>query len=166
MLQDQASTPWSHLDEQGTGLTVDCFMTTLMSQAGNALRRTLTVSYASQFGLTVSEWRLLSLIGHAQRLAFSDLVVQSTSDKALVSRTLKPMEARGLVELQPEGNTPRKKLYCQITEQGMALYRQAMPTAQAAQAAAIRSLSREERDIMFRALHRVHAYCQELEASK
>ena len=48
-------------------------------------------------------------------LAFSDLVKQSTSDKALVSRTLKLLEGRGLVELQAEGNTPRKKVYCAVT---------------------------------------------------
>ena len=36
------ATPWTDLDPQGTGLTVDVFITTLMSQVGNALRRTVT----------------------------------------------------------------------------------------------------------------------------
>lgn len=66
-----AADPWSDLDEEGTGLTVDAFLTTLMSQVGNALRRTITVPYADGAGLTVSEWRLLSLIAHAGELPFS-----------------------------------------------------------------------------------------------
>ena len=90
-------TPWSELDEAGSTLTVDAFITTMLSEIGNALRRTITIPYAEQFGLSVSEWRVLALVAHARRIAFSDLVVQSTSDKALVSRTLRLLENRGLV---------------------------------------------------------------------
>jgi len=154
-----AATPWSELDEQGTGLTVDAFITTLMSQVGNALRRTITVPYAEQFGLTVSEWRLLALVAHAKRIAFSDLVTQSTSDKALVSRTLKLLEGRALVQLEAEGAGPRKKMWCRITPQGEALHREAIPIARARQAAAIRVLPPEERDAMYRALLRLRAHC-------
>jgi hypothetical protein len=94
---EPAGNPWTALDEAGSGLTVDAFLTTLMSQVGNALRRTITVPYADAAELTVSEWRLLALIAHAGELPFSALVVQSTSDKALVSRTLRLLEERGLV---------------------------------------------------------------------
>lgn len=160
---DEAPTPWHELDESGTGLTVDAFITTLMSQVGNALRRTITLPYAEQFGLSVSEWRLLSLVAHAQRVAFSDLVLQSSSDKALVSRTLKLLEGRGLVALEAEGNTPRKKVYCVITERGQELHSQAIPIARARQAAAIRALPVEERDAMYRALLKLRAYCRDME---
>jgi len=164
MNEAPAPTPWTDLDEHGSHLTVDAFITTLMSQVGNALRRTITVPYAEQFGLTVSQWRLLSLLAHAGRLAFSDLVVQSTSDKALVSRTLKLLENRGLVELQAEGSTPRKKVFCAITPAGQALHRDAIPVARARQAAAIRVLPPEERDAMYRALMRLRDHCRQAEA--
>jgi len=158
-------TPWSHLNAQGDGLTVEDFITTLMSQVGNALRRTITVPYAEQHDLTVSEWRLLALIAHSKRLAFSDLVIQSTSDKALVSRALKRLEAKGLVELQGEGNTPRKKIFCQVTEQGETLHAQVMPLARASQAAAIRVLPEDERNAMYSALMRLRAHCEQTEAA-
>lgn len=163
-LPENDPSPWHDLDEAGTGLTVDAFITTMMSQVGNALRRTITLPYADQFGLSVSEWRLLSLVAHAQRVAFSDLVLQSSSDKALVSRTLKLLEGRGLVALEAEGNTPRKKIYCVITQSGRELHAQAIPIARSRQAAAIRSLPVEDRDAMFRALLKLRAYCKEMEA--
>ncbi|GGH51964.1 hypothetical protein GCM10010975_06060 [Comamonas phosphati] len=161
MSKQRSETPWAQLDKSGEGLTVDDFITTLMSQVGNALRRTITVPYAEKFGLTVSEWRLLALIAHARTLAFSDLVTQSTSDKALVSRTLKLLESRGLVRLHGEGNTPRKKIYCHITEQGDALHAQVIPLARAGQASAICVLPVEERNAMYSALVRLRAYCQQ-----
>jgi DNA-binding MarR family transcriptional regulator len=153
-------TPWTELDEAGTGLTVDAFITTLMSQVGNALRRVVTLPYADQFGLSVSEWRLLALLAHAESLAFSDLVQQSTSDKALVSRTLKLLESRGLVDLRGEGNTPRKKVFCSITPAGRALHAEAIPIARQRQAEAIRVLSPSERDAMYRALVKLREYCR------
>ena len=162
-LAPEAPTPWHDLDEAGSSLTVDAFITTLMSQVGNALRRTITLPYADQFGLSISEWRLLALVAHAQRMAFSDLVLQSSSDKALVSRTLKLLEGRGLVSLEAEGNTPRKKVYCVITPSGHDLHAQAIPIAKARQAAAIRALPVEERDAMYRALLRLRAYCRDME---
>jgi DNA-binding MarR family transcriptional regulator len=161
MNKKTCETPWSQLNAQGDGLTVDDFITTLMSQVGNALRRTITVPYAEKHDLTVSEWRLLALIAHSKRLAFSDLVVQSTSDKALVSRALKRLQAKGLVDLQGEGNTPRKKIFCRITEQGEALHAQVMPLARASQAAAIRALPEDERNAMYRALMRLRAHCEQ-----
>ena len=151
--------PWAELDEAGNGLTVDNFLTTLMSQTGNALRRTITLPYAEEFGLTVSEWRLLSLLAHAKRLPFAELVLQSTSDKALVSRTLRLLEGRGLVEIQAEGATPRKRLTCLITPAGEALHDQVMPIARQRQAAMIRLLTPEERRVMYRSLRKLHRYC-------
>ena len=151
------------MDESGEGLTVDAFITTLMSQVGNALRRTITTPYAERFGLSVSEWRLLSLIAHSERIAFSELVEQSTSDKALVSRGLKRLEMQDLVLLQGEGNTPRKKIFCQVTAKGAALHREAIPFARAAQAAAICAIAPEDRDAMFRGLMALREYCKSRE---
>lgn len=158
-----AHTPWHDLDEAGSTLTVDAFITTMLSEVGNALRRTLTQTYAQQFDLSVSEWRVLSLVAHAGQIAFSELVVRSTSDKALVSRTLKLLEQRGLVQLQSEGNTPRKKVFCAVTAAGQALHDQAIPIARQRQAAAIRTLAPDERDAMFGALVKLRAYCREAE---
>jgi len=166
VLADQPATPWTELDEAGTTLTVDAFITTMMSQVGNALRRTITLPYAEQFGVSVSEWRVLSLVAHAGRVAFSDLVRQSTSDKALVSRTLKLLEGRGLVELQAEGNTPRKKVYCVVTPAGKTLHSDAIPIARRRQAAAIRVLTPDERDAMYRALLKLREYCRAAEEAR
>jgi DNA-binding MarR family transcriptional regulator len=151
--------PWDQLDASGEGLTVNNFLTTWMSLVSNALRRTITLPYAEQYGLTVSEWRVLSLIAHAKRLPFAELVVQSTSDKSLVSRTLRLLEARGLVAVLAEGNTPRKKLTCLITEAGDALHAQVIPIARRRQAEMILCLSPEERQVMLRSLQKLYAVC-------
>ncbi|MFS8974022.1 MarR family transcriptional regulator [Cupriavidus necator] len=152
---DTPTSPWTDLDEAGTGLSVDNFLTTMLSQLVTALRSTVTKPYAEQFGLTVPEWRILALLAHARELPFAELVEQSTSDKALVSRTLRLLEERGLVHLTSTGNTPRKKLICAITEAGAALHDQVMPLARRGQAQVIRQLSPEEREAVYQGLRKL-----------
>ncbi|MGO4332294.1 MarR family winged helix-turn-helix transcriptional regulator [Cupriavidus sp. 2TAF22] len=151
--------PWAELDENGSGLVVDDFLTTMLSQLVNALRRTVTLPYAEKFELSVPEWRVLALLAHARPLPFAELVLQSTSDKALVSRTLRLLEGRGLVQLDSEGNTPRKKLICSITPAGLALHEQVMPLARKSQAEVIRLLEPGERRAMYQALRKLHGLC-------
>lgn len=150
---------WADLDEQGTGLTVDDFITTLTSRLVRVLRRTITVPYAHKFGLTVSEWRILSVLAHAGTLPFGELVVLSTADKALVSRTLRRLEARALVSIAAVGRSPRKKLICTVTPEGRALHDKVMPIARQRQAAVIRELTPEERCVVFHALKRLQRHC-------
>lgn len=151
--------PWFDLSEAGDGLTVDNFLTTFMSQVTNTLRRSITLPYAQQFDLTIPEWRLLSLLAHAKCLPFAELVLQSTSDKALVSRTLRLLEKRGFVEIQAEGNTPRKRLICFISAEGEALHEKIIPLARRSQAEVIRIMTPEERRVVFHALKRVQQSC-------
>lgn len=152
--------PWSALSDTGDGLTVDHFLTTVMAQVVSVLRRSITQPYAQKFGLTVPEWRLLSLLAHAKRLPFAELVVQSTSDKALVSRTMRLLEKRGLAEIQAEGNTPRKRLICLISAEGAALHAQVIPLARRRQAEVIQVMTPQERRVVFFALQRVQRSLQ------
>ena len=158
--RDEADCPWLDLDEAGTGLSVDNFLTTWMSRLGNALRRTITVPYAAQFGVTVTEWRMLSVIAHEGRLPFSELVVLSSTDKALVSRTLKLLEARGLVLLQASGRGRASKLLCRLSPAGLDLHDRMIQVARESQAAMIRRLSPDERQGLYRALCKLRAECE------
>ena len=153
--------PWEHLAPGGRGLSVGDFVTTVVSYAGNALRRTITQSYAEKYGLTISEWRILSVLAHAEELQFSDLVMLSATDKAQVSRTVKLMAARGLVDTEVQGRTRGQKVVCKVTKEGADLYRQVMPIAQRRQAAMLLRLSKEERTVLYRALKKLRAFCDE-----
>ena len=155
----ECASPWDSLDATGDGLTVDNFLTTRMSQAINLLRRTVTLPYAKAAGLTVSEWRILSLVAHTKTIPFAKLVVQSSSDKALVSRTVRLLEGRGFVRTQTDGNTPRKRVTVFITPEGDVLHARVIPIARQRQAAMIRVMTPEERRGMYHGLRKLIDQC-------
>lgn len=151
--------PWVDLDEHGTGLTVDNFLTTLVVRTGNALRRSVTLPYAESFELTMAEWRMLSVLAEAGSLPFSEMVRLSATDKSLVSRTLRLLETRNLVSLEAVNGSYRQGLVCKMTDAGIALYRKAMPVAQKAQADMIGVLTNSERKVLYRTLQKLRHAC-------
>ncbi len=144
--------PWEQIEEAGASLAIEDFLTTMMIHASNALRRAITVPYAEQAGLTVSEWRMLSVLAEARQLPFMELVVRAAADKAQVSRTLRLLEGRGLLSLHAEQQGARKWQTCRISPLGQALYEEIIPLARRRQAAVIRQLSPDDRAVLYRAL--------------
>jgi len=157
------ASPWTELDEHGSGLSVDNFITSWMNQLSHALRRTLTLSYAEPFGVSVAEWRMLAFIAHEGRLSFAQLARLSSTDKALVSRTLKLLEQRGLVQLQASGRGRASKLLCRLSPAGLDLHDQMIRVARERQAAMLRVLSPTERQGLYEALNKLKAECTRLE---
>lgn len=152
--------PWADLPADGDALAVHDFLTTLFSHTSNALRRAITLPYAARFELSVSEWRILSVLAHAGTLPFAELVELAAADKAQVSRAMRLLGERGLVEMQAPGAKSRKGLVCLMTERGQALYEEVIPIARRSQAAMILSLSREERSMLYAVLGKLRRQCE------
>jgi DNA-binding MarR family transcriptional regulator len=155
----ETASPWADLSPDGAGLAVHDFLTTMFSHTSNALRRAITLPYAERFQLTVSEWRILSVLADAGSLPFAELVELAAADKAQVSRALRLLGERGLVEVQTPGPRGRKGLICLMTEAGQALYQEIMPMAQRSQAEMILTLSREERHTLYTVLGKLRRQC-------
>jgi len=159
--KSDVQTPWDTLDESGQSLAVGDFITTMFSHTANGLRRTITVPYAEAADLTVSEWRMLSVLAHAGSLPFTDLVQQAVADKAQVSRSMRLLETRGLVQMKADDPSTKRKLTCYITKKGQRMYEEVMPIAQRAQAAMLLSLSPQERHTLYVVLRKLMQRCGE-----
>jgi DNA-binding MarR family transcriptional regulator len=152
--------PWDELAADGGGLGVHDFITTLFSHTANALRRRITVPYADRHGLSVSEWRVLSVLAVSGSLSFADLVDQAAADKAQVSRTLKLLGERGWVRVETLGSHRRGGVVCHMTPAGQALYETVLPEARRSQAAMILTLSPDERRMLYHILKRLRQRCE------
>ncbi len=153
----KATTPWSHIERDPGSLAVEDFPVTLLVQLGNALRRTVTTPYAEQFGLSESEWRIFTLVINFSPLNMGELVSLSVSDKALVSRSVKALKAKGLIDVVPDPGGHLKRLVCVKTAKGTALHTRIFPLAQRKQAEILAPLNREERDALYHCLRKLNA---------
>lgn len=156
--EQAAESPWHHLDPAGEGLIVHEFLTVKLSALIASMKRKVTASYSRPAGLSVPEWRLLALIAEDGTISFGALVVQSTTDKAQVSRTIKDLEKRGLITITPESPNDRKRLACSITPVGQELHDTIIGTARRMQAQVLCQLDPAERDQFYFALAKLQAF--------
>jgi DNA-binding MarR family transcriptional regulator len=151
------ASPWKDLSSDGDQLRVDDFITTQVVRLGIVLRKKITQRYVTSLGLTEPQWRILSVMAESPHMAMTQLVTEAVINKALVSRILRQLEERGLVEIASEPNAPRKGLRCKLSSKGRTLYEKAIPEVRRQQAAMILKMSTEERDVTFHALKKLYA---------
>jgi len=148
--------PWVDLSEDGAGLDVYNFPTTLMSMVGAVLRREITVPYIEAEDLSVPEWKILAVLEPGIVRSFAEIEVLSCTDKALVSRTLRRLEARSLVMIKDRGNVGRKKLTSMITAEGTRVVERVLALARKKQAELLLMLEEDERRALYRAFQVWH----------
>ncbi len=151
---EEEACPWRDLQPGGTNLRLEDFLTFILGRLGNAGQRVITARYLEPFDVTVTEWRMLAALAAFAPMSFGKLVEVSSSDKALVSRTLRRLAERGLAVAEQDPANARK-VVCAITEEGRALYRKILPVAQQRQAELLGVLSEDERVALYRILHKL-----------
>jgi DNA-binding MarR family transcriptional regulator len=76
--------------------------------------------YPERFGITLPEWRVLSVIAVRGTLTAKEIVESLSTDKAWVSRILSGLEDRKLVQIRP-GTLDRRSKRVELTRSGQAL---------------------------------------------
>lgn len=151
-----ADSPWAEPGKAGERLALEDFPTFLFLRLAGVMQRDITASYLAEFELNTPQWRVLAALHAYAPIAFSELVKLTTSDKALVSRTLSALADRGLAQAKADPDHGRKAV-CLITAKGRALYKRVLPKAQAAQSRVLELLERDERVALHAILGKLRA---------
>ena len=121
---------------QATDFQLADFLPYQLSIASNAVSALISERYRSRFGLKVTEWRVMAVLGdqgsHGGKLTQRDLTEATLMDKVAVNRACKVLEERGLVERVANESDGRSHLLT-LTSDGEAIHSEVMPAARAAE---------------------------------
>ena len=110
------------------------FLPYQLSITSNAVSSLIAERYRKRFGLKITEWRVMAVLGDAainhKRLTQRDLTEVTLMDKVAVNRACKVLEDRGLVTRVVNEHDGRSHLLG-LTEEGQAIHREVMPLAKA-----------------------------------
>ncbi|MCV6615481.1 MAG: MarR family transcriptional regulator [Cellvibrionaceae bacterium] len=118
--------------------------------------------YSREFGLTIPEWRILARLGEQPGLSSKVIGEITLMDKSKVSRGVKQLEAKGLLAKNKDSQDNRV-YYLALTDAGMALYRQIVPTALEWEAQLLHSLDVPEYRDLFRVMEKLEQRLDQLE---
>ena len=109
-------------------LRLEAYLPYRLSVASNRASRWVARSYEARFGLSIWQWRVVAVLGGAERLTAQDLAARTAMDKVTVSRAVNALIDRGLVIKSKHERDGRSALLA-LTDEGRSVYDEVAPIA-------------------------------------
>ena len=130
------------------------FLTYRLSRVQAKLNAQATTMLRTIAGLTLSQWRILALVGAAGQTRLSDLARIAALDKGLLSRNLKTLTAEGLVDTRQDDLDQRVQ-HLSLSRRGQTLFEKTLPHMRNRQQRLRSSLTARELDVLYTALDKL-----------
>ncbi|AWW73936.1 MarR family transcriptional regulator [Erythrobacter sp. KY5] len=144
---------------------LSAFLPYQLSIASNAVSALISERYRKRFGLKVTEWRVMAVLGDAglrgEFLTQRDLTEATLMDKVAVNRACKVLEERGLIARATNESDGRSHLL-ELTGEGQGIHREVMPLAKATELELLEGLSPAEENTLRKMLERVRRRAADL----
>jgi len=141
-------------DHDGHGhrsLDLEHFLPYRLSVLTNRISRGLADIYEARFGISVTEWRVIAVLGRYPELSANGVAERTAMDKVAVSRAVGRLLERGLIEREMH-DSDRRRSVLQLSEAGYAVYDVVVPLALDYEREAYAALDAEEREQLDRLL--------------
>ena len=139
------------------------FLPYRLSVASSRVSRVFARRYADAFGLTISEWRMLTTVGRFGAMSPSAVADKTAMDKVKVSRAASALTARGLVRQSKDADDGRAKRL-QLTRKGINAYRDIVALARETEASIASGVTLSEWATLNRVLAKLDTHMIGLEA--
>ncbi|WP_375286300.1 MarR family winged helix-turn-helix transcriptional regulator [Sphingomonas sp.] len=141
-------------------LQLDRFLPYRLSITSNLVSGRIARVYESLFGLSIPEWRLITVTAEAGAITQAELGERTRMDKVTVSRAAIALVGRGLLARTPNANDRRSHLLS-LTEEGEALYGSVAPKAMEIEERLFSRFTPAELETFTAMLRRIDAAAQE-----
>jgi DNA-binding MarR family transcriptional regulator len=148
--QHEPSAP-EHAAPEHAVLELERFLPYRLSVLSNRVSQTIADTYVERFGLAVTEWRVIAVLGRFPGLSANGVAERTAMDKVAVSRAVARLLERGLLEREVHGDDRRRSVLA-LSEVGYSVYDEVAPMALACEQRLIATLDEDERATLDRLL--------------
>jgi len=117
--------------------------------------------YGSTFGLSVSEWRAMVVLGPYGVLSASEIVEKSSMDKVNVSRAIKGLQKAGFLKRDIDGDDKRRAVL-RLTEEGRKTFFTLIPMIKDLEKKLLNGLSKTEIQTLLSLMEKVRANAEDV----
>jgi DNA-binding MarR family transcriptional regulator len=141
--------------ETGPTLDLDRYVPAFITFIANKLSNSATVFYQKNFGVNVTEWRIMSRLAIEPGIPASRICHVIGFDKGPVSRTLSMLQKRGMVTIRTAPDDGRTHSIS-LTAKGRAIHDKVILAALERERRLLSCLRKDEREVLIDLLRRVH----------
>ncbi len=137
-----------HSVEDATGAVEDFalenFLPYRLSLLSNTVSEGIASTYRDEHGLSVTEWRVVAILGRFPGLTASDVMQHGAMDKVAVSRAVSRLDGKRLIRRHAQAGD-RRRMALRLTGSGVKLFNAVVPKALAYERALLEHLGADER---------------------
>ena len=109
-------------------LELDRFLPYRLSVLSNRISLDIAALYGERFGLNVTEWRILAVLGRYPSLSATEVAERTAMDKVAVSRAVTSLLGSGRLKRRLHGDDRRRSVL-QLSAKGYRVYDEVAPLA-------------------------------------
>lgn len=128
-------------------LDLDSFLPYRLSVLSNRISQSIARLYAERFGISITEWRVIAVLGRYSGLSANQVAERTAMDKVAVSRTLARLVERGLIVRSTDDDDRRRSVLA-LSARGKRIHTQIAPLALEMEHKLLAGLSREEKQML------------------
>lgn len=148
MTDQTSSTP------QHAQLDLEHFLPYRLSVLSNRISQTIADLYAKRFGISVTEWRVIAVLGRYPGLSANGVAERTAMDKVAVSRAVARLLQRGLLDRDMHDDDRRRSVL-ELSTSGYTVYDEVAPLALSYERELLAPLDSGERAELDRLLHKL-----------
>lgn len=123
-----APTGADHTGHDHAALDLEQFLPYRLSVLTNRISRGLAALYSERFDISVTEWRVIAVLGRYPGLSANNVAERTAMDKVAVSRAVARLLERDLL-LREMHDSDRRRSVLELSEAGYAVYDVIVPLA-------------------------------------
>src|SRR6266446_1842439 len=141
--------------DDGPTLDLNRYVPAFITFIANKLSNSATALYQRNFGVNVTEWRIMSLLAIEPGIPASRICNVIGFDKGPVSRNLSMLQKRGLVVIKTDPRDGRSHSIS-LTSKGRAVHDKVIVAALERERRLLSCLKKDEREVLIDLLRRLH----------
>jgi DNA-binding MarR family transcriptional regulator len=141
-------------DAAAVGLELEQFLPYRLSVLSNRISGAIAREYSQRFGLGVTEWRVMAVLGRYPDLSAGEVAQRTAMDKVAVSRAVASLLEAGRLQRDIHGGDRRRSVL-RLSPAGHAIYDEVAPLALAFERNLLGDMEAAERALLFRLLDRL-----------
>jgi len=124
-------------------LTLSKFIPYCLSVVSNEISNKIALSYQTQFGIDLHQWRVMAVLGEESDLSAQDVSSRTAMDKVAVSRAVKKLIHSNMVSREFDVADKRRSIL-NLTSKGLEIYQQVVPLAKSYEDELLKQVSESE----------------------
>ncbi|SRR6056297_323082 len=137
-----------------SALDLEHFLPYRLSVLSNRVSRGIAETYEARFGLSVTEWRVIAILGRYPGASATEVAQRAAMDKVSISRAVRRLLDYGRIEREAN-DADRRERHLHLTPAGQAIYDDIAPAALAYERRIREALSDDENAMLERLIDKL-----------